>query len=149
MDGTARASLVADHLVNALRLAIAALNLVDTPHERTLEQLEALEAARRTLEASTVTLLLEDGVTWQSMARQLGVTRQSLHRRLSRKSTDLRAKPSNIGQLEREWNRLLLFLEQEYKEVSSLILRLESSRAAARGKNPRGAQGQFADDEER
>lgn len=142
MDEEARAALVAEHLVDALRLAITALSLVDVPQETTLAQLQALEAAREGLEASTVTLLLQAGVTWESMANQLGVTRQSLHRRLSRRSTDLQAKPRKIGQLEDEWRKTLLpLLDQEFKEVSSLRPRLTGSLTArnALGKEYRRA----------
>jgi hypothetical protein len=71
MDDETRAALVAGHLVDALQLAITALSLVDVPQDRTLEELQALDAARQALEASSVSLLLQAGVTWASMASQL------------------------------------------------------------------------------
>jgi hypothetical protein len=136
MDDETRAALVAGHLVDALQLAITALSLVDVPQDRTLEELQALDAARQALEASSVSLLLQAGVTWASMASQLHVTRQSLHRRLSRKSMDLQARPRKMRQLERDWSNLLPLLEQELKEISSLRLRHASSRAISWGSEP-------------
>jgi hypothetical protein len=130
VDDETHAALVAGHLVDALQLAIAALTLVDVPQETTLDQLQALEAALQALETSTVMLLLQGGVTWESMAKQLGVTRQSLHRRLSRRTTSLRGRPRKIGQLENEWKHLLPLLDEEFKEISSLRLGLTGSLTA-------------------
>lgn len=130
MDTETHAALVAGYLTDALNLAVTALSLVDVPQETTLQQLRALEDARQALEASSVILLLQAGATWESMARQLGVTRQSLHRRLSRRSSDLQAKARDMNRLEKEWKRALSFLEQEFEEVRSLRPRLTGSLAA-------------------
>jgi hypothetical protein len=124
VDDETHEALVAGHLLDALRLVLAALDLVDVPRETTLDQLRALEEARQALEASTVMLLLQAGVTWEAMARQLGVTRQSLHRRLSRKSTDLQNRPRRMDWIEYEWTmKVLPTLEGGFKELRSLPLR--------------------------
>jgi transposase-like protein len=132
MDDNTFSALVVAHLVEALRLAVGALNLVDVPREATLEQIQALETARQDLEASAVTLLIQSGVTWEALARQLGVTRQSLHRRLSRRSTALQKAPPTMKQLEAEWRDLVGLLAQEFTEVAKLRPRLTASRTVAR-----------------
>jgi transposase-like protein len=132
MDDDILSALVHAHLVEALRLAVVALNLVDVPQEITLEQLQAVDAARQSLEASTVTLLIQSGVTREAMARQLGVTRQSLHRRLSRRGTALQEAPPTINRLDAEWKDLVELLAQEFNEVRKLKPRVTAGRMVAR-----------------
>lgn len=119
MDRDALSALALAHLVNSLLLALGALDVADVPHEDTLRQLQTLEDVRAGLEASTVTLLKQAGVSWEAMAEQLGVTRQSLHRRLSRKSLHLQGVPQRItGRgLMTEWDSLIVLLGERVEEL--------------------------------
>lgn len=86
MDEDTLSASVLDYLVDVLTLAARVLELVDVPEETTLRQIQELVARCGDLEASAVPLILAAGVSWEMMATDLGVTRQSLHRRLSKKS---------------------------------------------------------------
>jgi hypothetical protein len=115
MDEDTLSVLVLDHLVEALHLAVGALDLVNVPQEVTLADLEELGARRQDLEISTVMLLRQAGVSWEAMADQLGVTRQSLNRRLSQKSTARQGRvviTDGYG-LRAEWSQLLRKLQQK------------------------------------
>lgn len=132
MDEDTLSALLLAHLVETLQLAISALALVDVPQKITLEQLQALESAHQSLEASTVMLLQRSGATWEEMAKQLGVTRQSLHRRLSRRSVDLERRAQDISSLEQQWKQRVKLLGQEFEEVSGMKPRWAARREAHR-----------------
>jgi hypothetical protein len=120
MDTARLSSLVLEHLDMALLLAVEALDLVDVPEDITLTALQVLEEHRQRLEVSTVALLLEGGMSWQAMADELGVARQSLHRRLSRKTLDLTRREQGQGtDLEYEWRRLLARLSGQIGELGN------------------------------
>jgi hypothetical protein len=86
MDQDTLRSLVLDYLVGVLTLANRALELVDDPDETALTRIQELVNRCGDLEASAVPLILAGGASWETMASQLGVAKQSLNRRLSRRS---------------------------------------------------------------
>src|SRR5438045_5678264 len=95
MDEDALRVVVLAYLVQVLQLASGALSLIDVPEDITLRQLQVLETMVHDLEVGTAALLQMRGVSWGAMARQQGVTRQSLHRRLSRRLADYLYRPKS------------------------------------------------------
>ena len=116
-------------VVDVLRLSLSALDLAGEPNDSSLRQIKQLEDAVRDLEIPVVTLLVANGSTWQEMAEQVGVARQSLHRRLARKSDkiahDVHVIATDQVGLNTEWHRLieqLLDKVQELRETGGLVL---------------------------
>jgi hypothetical protein len=89
-----------------------------------------MESARQELEASTAALLQVGGVSWEAMAAELGVTRQSLHRRLSHRSLTYLDRPTNGPMLEQEWGRLITFLDERVRELAGFTPRKTSHQVA-------------------
>ena len=122
MDEDALSSLVLDHLVKGLQLAIAALDLVDAPNPATLSQLKDIETMCDYLEVGTVMLLQQAGVSWETMARYAGgITRQSLHRRMNRKISErvlFKMENRTKRGLQMEWTRLVELLADRVQELS-------------------------------
>jgi len=125
-------TLVLAHRADVLRFAVAALALIDVPEEYPLSELQALEAARERLEASTVSLLGQAGVSWEAMAQELGVRRQSLHRRLHRKSLafQVAAQQASWDRLKNEWESLVKVLDKVADELSSADVELAAGKVA-------------------
>jgi hypothetical protein len=132
MDEDTLAALVLAHLVEVLRLAVSTAKLVELPDQAALGRVSALGDAQEALEVSTVMLLLRSGVSWEAMASQLGVRRQSLHRRMSRKVVKREDKALNVGGLEAEWRHLLTSLGEELEEMGKMRPRRMASRRAHR-----------------
>jgi hypothetical protein len=132
MDEDTLAALVLAHLVEVLRLAVSTVKLVELPDQTALARLSDLGGAQEDLEVSTVMLLHRSGVSWEVMASQLGVTRQSLHRRMSRRVVRREGKALNVGGLEDEWRRLLTSLGEELEEMGKMRPRRMASRRARR-----------------
>lgn len=130
MEEDRLAALVLEHFVEALRLTVTAINLVDTPREITLQQIQDMETARQRLEVSAAALLQLRGVSWETMATELGVKRQSLHRRLARKSLAYQALKRNAPSLEREYDGLINVLSEKADELASTTPRTLSHRVA-------------------
>jgi hypothetical protein len=132
MDEEAVSALVYAHLLETLQLAVNALGLVELPTESSLRRLRELQQAVEDLEVSTVMLLNRTGVSWQDMATTLGVTRQSLNRRLSRKVVRHESSPQNLIGLEAAWHGLLPRLSDGVGEILELeprqIARLRARR---------------------
>jgi hypothetical protein len=128
MDEDGLSALVLAHFAEALRLAMGALDLLGVSQDRTLHQLQDLETARQSLEVSTTALLQASGVSWEAMATDLGVTRQSLHRRLSRKSLAFTASPRSTSVLEQDCVRLIALLSERIEGLASI-----TPRSGARG----------------
>jgi hypothetical protein len=120
MDEDAVTALVYAHLMETLRLAVNAATLVELPTVITLRRLRELQQVVEDLEVSTVMLLNRTGVSWERMATELGVTRQSLNRRLSRKVVQLEGSPHNLNGLEAAWRGLLPSLRAGVDEVLGL-----------------------------
>jgi hypothetical protein len=122
MDEDALSSLVLDHLVKALQLAVATLDLVDAPEPVTLSQLRDIETMCDYLEVGTVMLLQQAGVSWETMARHAGgITRQSLHRRMNRKISErvlFKMENRTKRGLQAEWGRLVELLADRVQELS-------------------------------
>lgn len=137
-----------DYLVEVLTLAERVLDLVDVPQESTLRQIQELVARCGDLEGSAVPLILAGGASWETMAAELGVARQSLHRRLSRKSLgriERLGLPERAG-LPAQWRvqvgllgeRARSLARNDPKRTSGEIAQELMSRAAARSQR-RGA----------
>lgn len=69
----------------AIDLALASLDFVDAPTVHSLSNLQRIRDNLGSLETMLVYQLRQDDVTWEEIASTLRVTRQSAHRRLSRK----------------------------------------------------------------
>ena len=108
MDEETLSALALAQLVEMLRLALAALELVDTAEPTTLSGVRGLQDQCVELEIRTAALLRHADVPWGSLAAELGVTRQSLHYRLGRKILTYMASPEvTEGRgLVDEWERL-------------------------------------------
>lgn len=123
MDEDTLSPLVLHHLTTVLELAVAAVNLVEVPEADTLTQLRTITAIQQDLEVGTVMLLLQAGVSWETMAAYSGpVTRQSLHRRISRKvakRTKLASQKTDRPKLQTNWSI----------QLQSLILKVQELRA--------------------
>jgi len=134
MDEDALSPLVLHHLTNVLQLAVAAVNLVETPEADTLTQLRQITTIQEELEVGTVMLLLQAGVPWATMAAYSGpVTRQSLHRRMSRKvAARIKVPPQKTDRpgLQTEWSRLLQSLTAKIQELRAVEPNRLSSRVA-------------------
>jgi hypothetical protein len=119
MDRDALSALALAHVLDSLRFALGALAVAEVPEESTLRQLQDLADAREALELSTVTLLNYAGVSWEAMAEQLGVTRQSLNRRLGRKSTQLQSgfRGAVSRSVASEWEGLVALLDERVEEL--------------------------------
>lgn len=106
-------------MVEVLRFSVSAMDLADEPGDNTLRQLQELETALEDLEARAVALLTAQGHSWEAMAQQLGVARQSLHRRLARRSLrfSLRAETTEGRGLRAEWDRLMARLSDKVDEL--------------------------------
>lgn len=75
-----------EYYVDVLRLAIATLALLDPPSPgRTMNGLRDVRERLESVELASVAMLTVGGHSWAALADQMDVTRQSLHRRLSRK----------------------------------------------------------------
>lgn len=120
MDEDTMTSLVYSHLLETLQLALAAVILVDLPAASTLKKLMELQQTLEDLEVSTAMLLNRAGVSWDQMATTLGVRRQSLNRRLSRRVTRLEGEPQNLPSLEADWPVLLSRLSEEVEEIAKM-----------------------------
>jgi len=80
----------------ACELAYTALSLTTEPDLLHAEALRRSKELLEALEVTTTALLTSKGESWQRIAKELdGVTRQSFHRRLSRKVAALRASDPN------------------------------------------------------
>lgn len=132
MDEDALTALVFSHLLDALQVAVSTVQLVDLPTQSTLQRLVELQQALGDLEVSTAMLLNRMGVTWEEMAAVLGVKRQSLNRRLSRKVVQREGTQRNIGALEREWLTWLRRLSDEVEETERMKPRQIAHRRARR-----------------
>lgn len=77
---------VDQHMTQCLELAATALEMVtrDPPYT---EHVATLRDLVDRIEVSAVALTSQTGVTWDAMAANFGVRRQSLHRRLRRPAT--------------------------------------------------------------
>jgi len=120
MDEDALAALVFSHLLEALQLTVSTVQLVDLPTQSTLQRLAELQQALGDLEVSTVMLLNHMGVTWEEMATVLGVKRQSLNRRLSRKVVQREGGQRHVNGLEKEWRTWLSRLSDEIEEMGKM-----------------------------
>jgi len=124
MDEDTLSPLVLRHLTTVLELATAAVNLIEVPEVDTLSQLRHITTIQEDLEVGTVMLLLQAGVPWEMMAAYSGpVTRQSLHRRLSRKVAARIAVPpkrTDRPGLQTEWARLLQSLAAKVQELHAV-----------------------------
>lgn len=112
-------ALALDYLVAALSFALSALELADAPGKGTLPLLQTVADEREGLEAKAVAVLSARGYTWEEMAHQLGVTRQSAHKRLARRSVALRstATPDRARALRFERQRRLRSLAVKVEEL--------------------------------
>jgi hypothetical protein len=120
MNEDTLAALVFSHLLEALRLTVSTVQLVDLPSQSTLQRLAELQQALGDLEVSTVMLLNHMGVTWEEMATVLGVKRQSLNRRLSRKVVQREGGQRDINGLEKEWRAWLSRLSDEIDAMETM-----------------------------
>jgi hypothetical protein len=121
MNAETRSALTLAYLVDVLRFSLSALDLADAPSTTTLRQIKELEAACGQLELLTVRLLTASGTSWQEMADQLGVARQSLHRRLARKSVaTLRVESTSGPGLRAEWQTLINRLIDKADELQGI-----------------------------
>jgi hypothetical protein len=77
--------LVLEHKITVLQIAVRALQHDEVAVEQDLAELGALFDALQELECSTIACLQSSGVSWDRMAGVTHVTRQSLHRRMSRR----------------------------------------------------------------
>jgi hypothetical protein len=132
MDEDTLTALMVSHLLNALQLAVGAATLVDLPQQSTLERLTRLKEAIADLEISTVMLLNRTGVTWEQMADTLGVKRQSLNRRLTRKVIQREGTRLDISRLETEWQTWFTRLRDEVEETGNMKPRQIARRRAHR-----------------
>jgi len=118
MDERTLQVIVLRYLTTVLQLALAALDLVDAPEDTTLRHLQALEDMRQELELGTVALLQVSGVTWEAMATQVGVARQSLHRRVAKRAMNYLYLPKRLGNLKVEWQIALDGLQGTIQELA-------------------------------
>jgi hypothetical protein len=132
MDEDDLAALVFSHLLEALQVAVSTVQLVDLPTQSTLRRLVELQQALGDLEVSTVMLLNRMGVTWEEMATVLGVRRQSLNRRLSRRVVQHEGVELSISGLEKEWLTWLKRLGEEIEETENMKPRQIAHRRARR-----------------
>jgi hypothetical protein len=131
VDDESLSLLTLDYLVAALRIAEGVLALADVPDERTLREIQTLHELFEYLELSTVALLLQRGTSWGTMASQLGVKRQSLHRRVAWKAqvlADLRG--INRPELESEWRNLVQRMNDRVQELTHAGPRGAANRVA-------------------
>jgi hypothetical protein len=85
MTGAHHHRLVLEHKITVLQVAVRALQHEEVAAEQDLAELGALSDAQQELECSTIACLQSLGVSWDRMAGSTHVTRQSLHRRMSRR----------------------------------------------------------------
>jgi hypothetical protein len=138
--------LVLNHLVTALQLVNAAAELTEVPEPDTLGQLHEITNQCQQLEVGAVMLLLQSGVSWATMAQYSGgVTRQSLHYRLSRKVDERLVQPKETDGpgLQTQWRRQVQLLVNYARTLSAADPNELSHRIArsllARGKaQPKG-----------
>jgi hypothetical protein len=118
VDEDALAALIYSHLLETLQLALRATVMIEPPTENTLRELRELQQAVEDVEVSTAMLLNRSGVSWEQMAMILGVKRQSLNRRLSRKVVQLEGSRPTISSLERDWAAALSGLKNEVESLT-------------------------------
>jgi hypothetical protein len=134
MDEETLSALALAQAVELLRLALAALNLVNLHEPMTLRRMKELQRNCEDLEIWTAALLRHADVSWGIMASELDVARQSLHRRLNNKIIDYMVSPKfTEGRgLYSEWERLIPLLSTAVEELGSVDPRTESERLALR-----------------
>ncbi len=134
MDEETLSALALAQVVELLRLALTALRLVSADEPMTLGRVKDLQANCVELEIWTAALLRHADVSWEIMASELDVARQSLHRRLNNKITDYMVSPKfTEGRgLYSEWERLIPLLSSAVEELGSAGPRTTSQRAALR-----------------
>lgn len=132
MDEETLSALALAQLVELLRLALTALELVNTAEPTTLSRVSGLHDQCSELESRTVALLRHADVRWEVLAAELGVKRQSLHRRLSRKILKYMVSPevTEGPGLAAEWDRLVTQLAATVESVSLTGPRRTSRRVA-------------------
>lgn len=134
VDHAVRARLAEEYLLAVVGLGLQALELVDPPEQgRTLRQIEALREAVDGVEVAAVGLMTGSGTTWESLAADVMVRRQSLHRRLSRKVnrwTHEKAPPELAGSRSREWEVRASVLADRVKELTTTPIQTAGQRVA-------------------
>jgi hypothetical protein len=131
-DDEILSALALAQLVELLRLGLSALQIVDGAEPTSLSDVRGLQDQCTELEIRTVALLREAGVPWEALAAELGVARQSLHRRLNRKIKKYKASPvvTEGRGLVSEWERLTSSLSTTLEALRSVGPRRISARAA-------------------
>jgi hypothetical protein len=131
VDEDTLTALVYTHLLETLSVALNAMAMIEPPTENTLRELIELRQKIEEVEVSTAMLLNRSGVSWERMATILGVKRQSLNRRLSRKVVNFEGTPRIVGRIEKDWAAYLAGLQGEVESLMRSKPR-ETARTHAR-----------------
>lgn len=142
MNDSQLSLLALQRLVLALEVAIDALAFADVPDDRSLSRARALKWGAEDLELSTVALLLEGGASWETLAEQVGITKQSLHRRLSHRVSDtvaqwIKEPPQDRNVLVRRWSTAMDALRLAVTEFDSATPQSHASRVSRAVRNAR------------
>ncbi|WP_143465900.1 hypothetical protein [Kribbella sp. ALI-6-A] len=109
------------HMALCLNMAVTSLELITLEPPYT-EHVTTLRDLIEQVEVSAVALTVESGVSWSAMASDYGVARQTLNRRLSRKTTKwLRAmhaaNDAEISGRSRVWRHQMTKLRELAQEL--------------------------------